>query len=61
VEPSVPAGIPILDISGLENFMPPRPMNLRQEPGARSQESGARSQESGVRSQESEITIYSGS
>ena len=29
IEPSVPEGLPILDISGLENFMPPRPMNLR--------------------------------
>src|SRR2546427_2416644 len=28
-EPSVPAGVPIFDISGLENFMPPRPMDLR--------------------------------
>jgi subtilase family serine protease len=29
VEPSVPEGLPILDISGLEDYMPPRPMNLK--------------------------------
>jgi len=28
-EPSVPNALPILDISGLDDFMPPRPMNLR--------------------------------
>jgi hypothetical protein len=28
VEPSVPAGVPIMDISGLDDYMPPRPMNL---------------------------------
>jgi hypothetical protein len=28
-EPSVPADLPILDISGLDDFMPPRPVNLR--------------------------------
>ncbi len=33
VEPSVPSGVPILDISGLENFMPPRPMDFRRRPG----------------------------
>ncbi|PWU16345.1 MAG: hypothetical protein C5B50_13770 [Verrucomicrobia bacterium] len=27
-EPSVPEGVPIHDVSGLENFMPPRPMSL---------------------------------
>jgi hypothetical protein len=29
VEPSVPANIPILDVSGLDDFQPPRPMDLR--------------------------------
>src|ERR1051326_8255253 len=29
VEPSVPNDLPVLDISGLDDFMPPRPMNLR--------------------------------
>src|SRR6266849_5264858 len=29
VEPSVPAEIPILDISGLDDYMPPRPIDLR--------------------------------
>ncbi len=28
VEPSVPVGVPIMDISGLDDYMPPRPMNL---------------------------------
>jgi len=32
VEPSVPEGVPILDISGLEDYMPPRPMNLKRAP-----------------------------
>src|SRR5207248_1238000 len=32
-EPSVPSGIPILDVSGLENFMPPRPIDLRRKEG----------------------------
>jgi len=31
-EPSVPAGLPIFDISGLDDFMPPRPMNLKVRP-----------------------------
>jgi hypothetical protein len=31
-EPSVPLGIPILDVSGLDDFMPPRPMNLKPRP-----------------------------
>jgi hypothetical protein len=29
VEPSVPNDVPILDVSGLDDFMPPRPVNLR--------------------------------
>ncbi|HWX18291.1 MAG TPA: protease pro-enzyme activation domain-containing protein, partial [Candidatus Binatia bacterium] len=31
-EPSVPAGLPILDISGLDDYMPPRPVGLRRGP-----------------------------
>jgi hypothetical protein len=43
VEPSVPQGVQIESISGLENFMPPRPMNLRRAPlpNLRSPKSGA--------------------
>jgi hypothetical protein len=29
IDPSVPNDLPILDISGLDDFMPPRPVNLR--------------------------------
>ncbi|HLH56131.1 MAG TPA: S53 family peptidase, partial [Verrucomicrobiae bacterium] len=29
IEPSVPAGVPIQDLSGLDNFSSPRPMDLR--------------------------------
>ena len=29
VQPSVPADVPILDVSGLDDFQPPRPMDLR--------------------------------
>jgi hypothetical protein len=29
VEPSVDANVPILDVNGLDNFMPPRPMMIR--------------------------------
>jgi hypothetical protein len=29
IEPSVPNDLPILDVSGLDDFMPPRPVNLR--------------------------------
>jgi hypothetical protein len=31
-EPSVPLGLPIQDVSGLEDFAPPRPMNLKPKP-----------------------------
>ncbi len=29
VDPSVPTDLPVLDVSGLDDFMPPHPMNLR--------------------------------
>ena len=32
VEPSVPLDVPILDISGLDDYMPPRPVDLRRTP-----------------------------
>jgi hypothetical protein len=44
-EPSVPEGVPIQDISGLEDFMPPRPMSLR--PKISSDEAGIKSYATG--------------